>query len=206
MADFQFIEDTHTYRLDGQVIPSVTEVLYAEGFIDKTWYTDYGRDRGRIVHKVCHFHDVGILDEDSVDPVIVPRWEAYKKFLKETGFKVIMSEKPVYSLKYKFGAIPDKFGLLFGKHADIDLKTGTLEPWIALQTAAQVIALREYGNYGDADPGVINRFGLQLRDDGDYRLKEYKDWHDTQMFLSALACYQWKKNIKNKIITKKEGL
>jgi hypothetical protein len=161
---------------------SVTELLVAEGFIDTRWFDEYSRTRGTYVHKAIHLYDTGDLDEDALDPVIVPYLDAWKRFLKESKFEVIESETRLYN--DQFTGMPDKVGLLNGYATILDNKSGNIEPWVALQLAG----------YEILKGGAYKRVAVRLKDDGTYSLKEFKDRQDRGIFLSALACYQWKKN------------
>ena len=50
---------THQYRLDGERVPSVTQVLSVCGLIDDTWYTEESRQRGQAIHLATK-----LLDEE----------------------------------------------------------------------------------------------------------------------------------------------
>jgi len=89
---------------------SVTEILTAEGFIDKTWYDEWSRTRGEYVHLACHLDDIGELDESTVDETIMPYLEAWRKFKRESGFVVEQSEKPMANLHYMYAGTPDCIG------------------------------------------------------------------------------------------------
>lgn len=87
----KFIEDTHTYLLDGVKIPSVTSVLP----YNYTGDYEYQRDRGSKVHKMIELYSNGVLDEDELDPVLKPYLESFK-----------LSDKPVFDslvIDYKTG-------------------------------------------------------------------------------------------------------
>lgn len=70
MVDFD--EQTHTYRLDGVVIPSVTQVLASMS--DFSWVNPAvlarKADIGRKVHKVCEWWDKDELDEETLHPLL----------------------------------------------------------------------------------------------------------------------------------------
>jgi hypothetical protein len=161
---------------------TVTQLLVEEGFIDTTWYDEYGRDRGTYVHKAVHLYDTDELDEERLDPVLVPYLTGWKKFLKESNFVVIDSE--VRLNNGQFTGKPDKVGLLNGLPAILDNKSGSIEPWVALQLAG----------YEILKGSPHKRIAVRLKPDGTYSLKEFKDRQDRQIFLAALACYQWKQN------------
>lgn len=179
-------DQEHAYSLDGQRLVSVTEVLRETGFIDTEWYTETGRERGSKVHESCHLFDLYGIDEDDAPEICIPYLQAYKQFLKDTGFTIVESEIPKYHQTYLFAGTPDKKGMFRDDTvpAIVDLKTGTLEDWTAIQTGAYSLFFSEHHT----------RWGLQLKNDGTYRLKQYSDRNDRNIFLSALAVMRWQTN------------
>jgi len=109
-APVEFTEDGHIYTFEGVVLPSVTQILEAEGAVDTTFYDEYSRHRGSMVHLATHLDDTGELDEDSVDPVIRPYLEAWRRFKRESGFTVEYSEVPMMSTAYRYAGTPDVLG------------------------------------------------------------------------------------------------
>jgi hypothetical protein len=105
-------DEDHIYESfsGGLYYGSVTQILKAEGFIDTTYYTEYGRERGSFVHLACHYDDIGDLDEYTLDPEIKPYLDAYRRFKAESGFIVERSESPMMSTKYLYAGTPDKVG------------------------------------------------------------------------------------------------
>lgn len=122
-APVEFEADGHIYTHSGVRLESVTEILKAEGFIDTRFYDDWSRDKGSMVHLATHYDDMGELDEQSLDPVIVPYLEAWRKFKRESGFVVERSEVPMMSTVYKYAGTPDVIGELPGriKRAAVEL-------------------------------------------------------------------------------------
>jgi hypothetical protein len=163
---------------------SVTELLAAEGFIDSRWFEEYYAIRGTYVHRACELLDKDELEEAELDPALVPYVAAWQKFMNESGFKITEMETRLVSETYKFTGKPDRVGALNGYPAIIDLKSGVLQSWTALQLAG----------YEILKGSPHKRFGVQLTDEGTYKLKEYKDRQDRNIFLAALACYNWKQN------------
>lgn len=179
-----FDPTTHTYTLDGHPAPSNTTVLQDMGFIDTTWFTAYGRARGKMVHKVIHWNLTGELDEASIDPVIRGYFDAWLAFEKDTGFVPTEIEKPLGSLLYRFCGTPDYIGMLYDHDAVVDVKTGAVAPWTGLQLAGyEILAERP-----------LKRYALALTEDGKYSLKPFTDRQDRQIFLAALACWWWQRN------------
>ena len=107
----EYEETGHRYRFNGVTVPSVTQILLSEGFIDATWYTEMGRSRGSYVHEARHLDDIGQLDETSIDPEIAPYLEAWRLFKRETGFEVSTSEVPMASGRYLYAGRPDVTGI-----------------------------------------------------------------------------------------------
>ena len=110
-----FDDETHTYFYKGADLPSVTQILSAEGFIDTRFYDDWSRDRGKQIHKATHYDDLGELDEDTLDPVIVPYLQAWRKFKTESGFVSNLIETPVINTLFGYAGTPDRMGIF--KHA-----------------------------------------------------------------------------------------
>jgi hypothetical protein len=180
-----FDKEKHEYRYKGVRYPSVTQILHAEGFIDTKWFTEYACNRGSYVHQIIHWYLTGELDEDTIDPTLRPYLEAWIRFTKDIGFVSEAVEKPFVSDVYRFAGTPDHIGRLNGHNAVLDVKTGAVQPWTALQLAGYEILIKTPS---------IERFSLQLTEEGKYKLQHHKDRQDRQIFLSALACYQWKLN------------
>ena len=105
-----FEEAEHAYYLDGVRLPSVTQILKAEGFIDARFYDEHSRERGRIVHLACEYDDLGELDDDSLDPEIAPYVEAWRRFKQESGFVIASVEVPLVSTKHRYAGKPDVRG------------------------------------------------------------------------------------------------
>lgn len=190
---FRFDEERHLYTLDGVALDSVTQILDTLGFIDKTFYTTWGRDRGSYVHQAAHLYDRGELDEEALDPQLVPFLEAWKKFLKDSCFRVLDSEIPTYHPLLLYAGTPDKVGFFDVAPAKdilsvIDIKTGRPEPWAAIQTAAYAELVKN--NFKIIK---VNRYVVELRDDATYKLTEYKDRQDAAIWLAAVAVHNWKK-------------
>jgi len=183
-ADFTFDKDNHLFIVDGRVWPSITQILSAEGFINGQWFTEYSRNRGSYIHQIVHWHIIDELDTDSIDPTLKPYYDAWLAFERDVGFVSIEVEQPRINHVYQFGGIPDHVALLNGKESIIDVKSGVDIPATALQTAAQEILIGK----------LLPRYSLQLKADGKYSLKHHTDRQDRKIFLSALACYNWRKN------------
>lgn len=176
----------HVYQLDGKTLPHVTGILASEGLIDSSWFTEYGRDRGRLVHRVIQLYDDGELEEATVDPILQPYLQAWQRFKAESGFIVDASEVAMASDIYQVAGMVDKIGRFNERRAIVDIKSGAIQPWMGLQLALYQILL--------GDPTTI-RCAVKLSDDGKYRFHRFTDRQDRQVALAVVAVHQWK--IKN---------
>lgn len=171
----------------------VTALLAEAGLIDRTWFDEYGATRGSHVHLACQYLDAGELDEDSLDPVLIPYVEGWKRFKADTGIIVRMAEERITSERLGVTGTPDRVvdwpSVGF---AVIDIKSGSLSDWTAIQLAAYKLLIIEKTGLPQAER--MKRFAVRLPGDGTYKVKEYKDRADEGIFLAALAIHNWKKN------------
>jgi hypothetical protein len=191
MPALHFDSETHIYTLGGAVIPSVTQILKAEGFIGSAWYSSGAAARGTAVHAAIHYLTEGDLDESSVPPAIAGYLEAWKAFTAAGVFKAIMAETPLASTGYRFAGTVDVIGTGFGGDALIDIKTGPWQSWHDLQLAAYATLAAEHGHCA---PGAETRI-LQLSADGKFKLHAPKTPRRDafKVFVAARQTYQWKK-------------
>ena len=190
----QFDPIAHTYAIDGQPVPSVTQILADIGFVDTTWFTEESRTRGTYVHRLIELHILQELDESTVDESLAGYFAAFRKFQEESDIDIDTwtVEKPLASKVHRFAGTPDFVGIINGKCAVIDLKTSvTVSASEQLQTAAYKMLLDESRQLGMP---VTHRFSLHVTADGNYRLIEHRDRQDRQIFMAALSCWHWQRN------------
>lgn len=185
----EFDAATHTYRLGGVVVPSVTQVLNALGMTPTYPDVEFYRARGRAVHRATELFDSGKLK--LVDERLLGYLDSWKAFLYATKFIPTLIEHRVVSETFQYAGTIDRYGTIGGDPALVDIKSGDIAPYAALQTAAYAHALAE-----DAIK-VRRRLAVRLYEDGQPgRVKEYRDYGDQQQFLCALTVYKWKeKNV-----------
>jgi len=84
MDDLIFQEKGHKYFYKGKEVPSVSAVIKAVGLGRNYESVDpFYRDRGIAVHKAIQLYLKGTLDEDSLDPVIVPYFKQAKEWIEK---------------------------------------------------------------------------------------------------------------------------
>lgn len=177
----------HLYTVGGLLYPSVTQVLADTGFVDKSWFTEYARDRGSKVHRAALLSDQGDLDTDNLDPVLRGYVDAWERFRAEVVPEFTAMEEGLFSDTYRFAGTPDRFGLMGTFETVFEIKTGSPEKWHGIQLAGYSILLNK---------PYCQRVGIYLKEDGRYNLEFYRDRQDGPIFLSALAIHNWRQNAK----------
>ena len=180
-----FDREQHLYALDGQPLPSVTQILEATGVCDYSYLPPATRrmalGRGSAVHSATQFDDEGDLDEAGLDDELVPYLSAWRRFRAETGFTPDLIEYQDWHRTYRYAGTLDRRGVFpDGSKAILDIKTNSSEGWVRLQLAA----------YADffPDTRTYRRICVEVRKDTTYRVIEFPAAHHTADFGRFLAC------------------
>lgn len=188
MPLLDFDPESHTYRFDGRVVPSVTQILRPVGFDYSAVppaTLDYAAQRGTAVHSATEFFDDGDLDEDSLDLEILPYVEAWRRFREESGFQVFRSEVRVYSQRHGFAGTFDCLGVLGRQLAIVEKKTtAVLHPSTAIQVSAY---MRAFNEGKPRDEQAKRCYSVWLRRDGTFRLDE----HDPETHWGAFLALRY---------------
>lgn len=190
-----FQEEGHIYRLHGIRIPSVTQAI--DGVLRDFSkipgpILEAARELGTLVHQCTALDAQNRLDEDSVDPDVMPYLKGWRKFLSDTGAAIIATEELIHHPAYSYCGALDHRLMLNGKHVLLDKKTGVPDDADAVQTSAYYEAC----NLRFKGPQRIQRRGaLYLRDNGTYQLKWHDNRADFAVFLAALTTHRRKAGI-----------
>jgi hypothetical protein len=192
-VQLNFDAATHTYRLNGAVVPSVTQVL-DEQINDWTGVPQDVLEAARVfgshVHQACHLMVRDELDWASLDPSLVPYVEAAKRFIDESGITILSSELALASPKLKFAGTLDIRGLLRDSVCLLDWKsTSTLPRSVGPQTAAyDHLYIEQHGGR------PAKRYCVQLNPalPHGYKVHALTNAADWSIFLSALNCWRFK--------------
>lgn len=90
----EFDAPTHSYKIDGRRVPSVTQVLEPAtdwSFIP-AWQLEAARALGQDVHLAINLMVQQRLDWESVDPAVLPYVKGAALFLRDSGATVLASE------------------------------------------------------------------------------------------------------------------
>ena len=199
--DIFFDEATHTYLVDGQEVPSVTEILkplhrsYAK--VNPS-VLEYAANRGKAVHEALELYDLGGGLEAS--PEIEGYIRAYLDWQDIYRPKWTAVEQIVWSGLFGYAGTLDRAGFLNGgDFAIVDIKTSqaTKESLVSVccQTAAYEIAHNEL-----TPQRVKKRYGLFLKSDGTFRIVDCEEYEKKYKFSGYKVFHELRKT--NELITK----
>lgn len=203
MTGLTFDADTHTYRLDDQVVPSVTGILRASGLIDFGGIPERtladARERGTAVHRAIHYYNESDLDVAwfrRTFPAYAGYLNAWMLFREQRHFVPLMNERRIASRRYRFAGTLDCLGLLDGALVLVDFKSGNPQDVAAdLQTAAYEALAREWSSEDEplarllAQHPRLTRLGVQLKKDGTFKVETYKDPRQWTEFAALVTAY-----------------
>ncbi len=194
----EFDVSAHRYTVDGAVVPNVTSILQpisAYRNFDKT-KMETARQKGIAIHKMVELSCRNRLQ--SVPDWMVPARDEWFKFCDVSQFEVIESELRVYNQLYRYAGTLDLYGTIMVKkkwsqavrmQVYIDIKRSFLG---GATIGYQIAAYAEAHRMGLTKIAVspFKRFALVIREDGHFKLEEYKDPKD---YLHFLTCLNWQR-------------
>lgn len=195
MPDFRYIEAEHAYYLGSNRLPSVTRILRETGNAPDFSAVDpavleRARQRGIAVHAACQYLDEDDLDVASIAPEIAGYVEAYQRFLRESGARVIDTEQAVWH-EAGYAGRYDLRAWIGGCRWLIDRKaTATIGEHVGVQAAAYAEANNAM-HAVDGSIGTVSEIAaLHLRRDGRYTLHRYVYATERARWWGAFA--KWK--------------
>lgn len=188
MKKFEFDEENHIYRLDGTILPSVSEIIkpvHEKIYEDINLHTlKTAADRGTRVHRAIEFWNK--YGFQNVDEDCKGYFDAYIKFRNEhQNWKLLNSELRTYHKNLLYGMTIDEVyktekGIIIN-----DIKSTSqayLDAWAV-----------QLGGYKAGYESVFEKVSgttiLQLFSNGNYALYDIKD--DYFMFLACLQIYRF---------------
>lgn len=199
-SDLIFSEEDHSYRLKGgEVLPSVTSILKAEGiqtYGPRNADADFKMQVGTWVHQAIAWCEHGTLDESALSEGIAPYLRSYKLFKKATGFEAILPlvEVPMFHPNWRYCGTPDLPGRIGGRFCLADLKTGGKRAGDTVQIAAygDLVMASVVGFENIFPEGMV----VYLQSDGSQAKAEpvsaEEMFHNLSVFIAALKVRRWK--------------
>ena len=202
--DLTFDAAPHTYRHQGIIVPSVTQILDITGFT-RAWSAITQEDRemyfarGHWTHRVAELLPNGDLDRSTdwfVEHADV--WAGYvgaiDGFYAAGDYEPVATEVRLYHPILRYAGSPDGLGLWHGKPCVLDFKNGvtaSLRPiqcYIEAQTAAYRLALPWLVNYPYKDRPHL-RVAIELHGDGTWKPVQLIHREPEKLFLTALSLF-----------------
>lgn len=193
-VQFEFDPAAHVYRVNGQPVPSVTQILEAAGITDYSAVPPdrlaYARELGTAVHTATEAYDQDDLDFESIQGTVVEQYLIqWRDFCRAAKFEpALIEHRGIGNLSgARYGFTVDRAGLMGGLPVVLDIKTGTRSRSWGIQLAAYEYALWQQ------DGRHRRRVVVQL-DDESWKLHTMDGTSDLDIFRAALALETWKRN------------
>ena len=204
-----FRESDHTYWEGepdtGVRLFSTTQILSLSGLVDTTYFQPKYAERGTFVHQATEYFDRRDveLDEDELDPGIVPYLEGYKKFVADWKPRWDGIEVMLHDPNLRIAGTIDRWGTLKppkGKSrikVVVDIKSGSTAPSHAIQLAcSQHLISRHLQLSGAAkqhtSKPMVERYVVYITKRGTYSVKKFEDVSDIGVFMAARTIVLWK--------------
>lgn len=171
LPELKFIDETHTYMIDGIEIPCVSDIMAPlsqakyKGISEKT--LNNAAEKGTSVHNsIENYIKFGI---DDVPPEHRAYFDAFLDWENDYQPKVVSSEKKVYHQLLRYGGTIDLLLYINGVLTLCDIKTTSTvsDMTCGVQLEAYNQALKSIGV--DVEKKII----LHLKKDGKYVVHEY---------------------------------
>lgn len=181
---------THTYTVDGQVWPSVTQVLAP---LNDFSHVDpellaRAQDFGNAAHRTIELAVKEDLDESNLAQPLANVLSQFRLAIHARDWCAMSAEIRVAHPLHRYAGTLD---LRCIDHSQndliVDIKTGAVPPTVGLQTAAYAAAWQPMLGIKKAP----QRWCLELTETS-YRFHRLKDPSDWSLFLSALNCHYFK--------------
>lgn len=202
---FEFIEETHKYLLDGEPLPSVTEILsplQAESFAAiNPMVLQAAADRGTAVHEITEAMDYDMDYEDMISPDLVPYVDAYDDFLMDHECEWEGVEMPVHFFEQYAGTV-DRFGYIDGVPAVMDIKTvqsPTIEQKVSVACQLYAYDRAIKACFPSMQKDHMAHYALYLKKDGNYKLlncrelAEKEDFDPSVIWTDLWNCYEFRR-------------
>ena len=175
MAEFLYEESTHTYTLDGVVIPSVTEICapITCGKYPPVGVVQQAAARGTRVHELCALYDMDALPDEIEAELVgyVKAWAAFCRDYKPVWRHI---ELPLYGSPdtgLPFAGTLDRIGEIDGRTRVVDIKTtASLDRPAKVALCEQITGYEWLADLNKIDVSYGAGMGVQLFADGNYRV------------------------------------
>jgi hypothetical protein len=202
MANLLFLDESHRYIVNGEEVPSVSELCR---FISREVYGDIAQfrldnaaERGTNIHKACEVLDkYGSVDVESD---ILPYIQAYLLFRKEHSVQWEKIEFQTYHPTLSYAGTIDRYGTVDGVPTLLDIKSSS-----TIHKPLYCAQLNLYRMMLEARKIAVERLSvLHLKSDGKYRIVPFERNEDVPSALLTLHALTKKKPRKKRFIPNQE--
>lgn len=201
MDQLVYDDRTHTYRVDGRMVPHITEIVPSDYSHVPPLKLEIARQRGSAVHKATELYDLHLIDWTTLDPKVTPYLEAWVKALLEyeIEFELHDIERRLYHPLDRYAGTGDRPRCWIRppginqrrRLTTLEIKSiARMDENVGLQTSGQQRA-ENYRARILGIPEVEDRWGCQLKKDGTYKMFHYTDMRHERVFLSYLTTLHW---------------
>lgn len=177
MDEFVFDESTHTYTLNGIVIPSVTEICapITCGKYPPVGVVQQAAARGSRVHELCALYDMDALPDEIESDLVgyVKAWAAFCRDYKPVWQYI---ERPLLGeldAGQPFAGTLDRIGVIDGFNRVVDIKTtSNLDRPAKVSLCCQIAGYEWLADLNDTPIASGYGMGVQLFNTGNYRVHD----------------------------------
>lgn len=190
--------ESHVYDLDGEELPSVSEITR---FISRELYEEINQytleraaDRGTNVHKLTEALDK--YGSCEADEDLLPYLQAYVDFRKKHKCEWEHIEKAMFHPDLRYAGTLDRFGTMDGEHVILDIKTTSQIHLVSVTAQLTLYQMMAEANGMKVDALYV----VQLKKDGKFTLKEItpdRDLADACLILHSRLTKRKRKNKQN---------
>ena len=149
--------------------------------------------RGRAVHEAIEAIVYGYLDESALAEDVLPRLDAYRRFVKESGYETTHTEIEVVHAAWRYHGHPDSIGFL--NRARVILEWKNMDALDVKPAAYQLAGYRAAWNAEHPTEPVEALAVVQLKSDGTYRLHEVSAAEAEPIWYAAVMVYRARKEM-----------
>ena len=198
MIDFSeltFDEPTHTYAINGIILPSVTTLMkplsnaYYNGIDFATLQT--AADRGTAIHNaIDNYNRFGIID---LPPELSGYMQAYTNWEHDNSPEVYATEYRLYHKYLRYTGTADMICSIRGEDTLIDFKSS-----VTVSDRLTAVQLTAYANALLSHKIKVAKAKIvQLRSDGEYKVYDHDPYDNAAwaVFGSLISIYNYIKKI-----------
>ena len=180
-----FDEPSHTYKVDGIALPSVTEIVapltYTKYRVDNA-VIDQAAYRGRMVHELTALYDRGDLEDSTISLDVGMYVMAWIKFCHDYTPQWEYIELGMACSE--FAGTVDRIGIIDDTRVIVDIKTSNIDRAAKIALCAQICGYDKLAFENHICCASVASFGVQLKKDGNYSIIKLADVEEKYGFNS----------------------